>query len=373
MRYFLLLSFLLSSCTSLEFKHTTKKHNCSDKKLNAPLDLKNRRGVSSLSNQKISLDAHIHYINKDSFEDIETHLSKYKISNAFIIATTYPANSPGNIRVSPREDYYESRVFSPESRFESIDVVSTYISNKKNIFGLCGISFQWEDLKDVADYCLSKKNMKGFKVHFGQEGDIDLSQNINSLMSNYKRPLIILIHPYINREMKTVLSEKEIQLCSSKGISRRNCNFITESDSAISENDNIVKNVLNLAEKNPNKIFVIAHVFENLFGSKALLRRLENTEIPENLFFDFAARSPEVTYNAEVARYEFDLWRKIGLDRIVFGSDFVTGLNEFEDSFYMESMLSTNLLSESDKHSLFQTSGVKILELFKKYESSKKH
>lgn len=317
---------------------------------------------------EISLDSHIHfYSNPDEFNQIDNFIKRSQIQKAVIISSAFLAFSPTQYDanrelVQSLDPEYQEEV-KPEFRKKSYKMVSDYIS-EKGYKGLCGIKTSWEDLNEMIDYCLSLPNMIGLKIHSSGEEN-DYAERLSEILSTRSHSkLIVLWHPYINRESEAhsrsfLSSEYENEAEFEQAV--RDAHF-TESDNAQQENDSSIDQILSVINGNPSHTFIMAHVFEHIFGVKALYRNIGDLILPENLVFDCAGIIPgESFFDPILKNQAVDLWRTLGLDRILFGTDFGY-FDEPESVDFIRNFKESSGFSNSELEQIMNTNGVIFFE-----------
>lgn len=329
------------------------------------------KDISKLGNY-YSLDNHIHYWSDPDieFSEIDRFKAQNNIQKSLVLASAFISYSPLQFAAS-QEEFLKS---SPQSQFETrpehrktnFDSVSEYTQINNNSRGLCGVQISWEDLNEIADYCLSLPGMIGLKIHHSVEEDNNGHVNaskLNSLLSRYKdRKLVILWD--VHYSVESQLEDNGRHLLGELNDETRELRLL-ENTKASFINNSSASRVLNVVNQNPQHTFIIAHVFSDFFGARAFLNALYPLPVPENVMFDCAASIPAEQINDPILRnYALNIWRKLGVNKILFGTDYgyfgPARAKQFMDRFKTESDL-----NQEELFQIYLTNGIKFWNKYK--------
>jgi predicted TIM-barrel fold metal-dependent hydrolase len=121
-------------------------------------------------------------------------------------------------------------------------------------------------------------------------------------------------------------------------------------------NNKYIDKIFKIVSINENNTFIIAHVFEKFVGAKILLQYLKRRklELPSNLYFELGGIMPNNDY--VLGAYQVSLWREIGLDKILFGTDYLAPFSLIGTKEFLSSFRSHKILNEFEKRSILKNS-----------------
>lgn len=212
-----------------------------------------------------------------------------KIKTAFLVSPSFHIEKKS-------EAFSTALVWAADEKYISLmDAKTSEITQQYpgRFIGLCGLNYTWdtEDGVSRVNKCLSMPGMKGIKMH-------SFTTNEDSPLGSEKSQVLV------DKTLESVSNKKPIVLWHIKPCGN---------DNSKPCNTNEIEFLFQMARKYPGISFVVAH---SMYDSKdvEILMSLEQQSGSrlENLFLETSEADPTMMKV---------VWKKFGLDRVLFGSD----------------------------------------------------
>ena len=309
----------------------------------------------------VYLESHLHVFfneqanTESANKNINAYIKQGTFSKAFVISPAYTVGYTKQINI----DLSYREIFDQKTA----ELVQKH---PNHLIGICGLYEYWNDGADVLNECLEYKGMIGVKIRLvSHENKHRLSDPVafdnivRALEVNQEKIKVVLIHTQgdyaYTSNHKSVHSESEVQ-------------------QTLVEEVNDLKKLIELGARFPDIQFVVAH---SLYSPKLVevLSDLKQKNNLKNFWIEISTALDvlvtnfmEDDKNKKWEQYA-KVWRKFGINKILFGSDSVLAQGGFyiwenQDLIPREynNIANNKYLSKREKNLILNENGKQLIK-----------